>query len=293
MSFYRFKHFIGKSTLEYGFTIPQSACEYIRPPLKGKKRTIKILLNDHSYDVVLRTLNNSQGHCQVRYEGADGNALQSTIRSLFGNSKGEIVKGEYLDIEIASPDMLRITPYPYKRDEFLVVKDLICHHIKEAVLIENRLYGEVVEAMQSVRCFKTERQMYYNQVIRKEFARLGWEKEQRVVRDNNITLKCDFRKDDMQIEVEFGNARGYYQDLIKFWMSKKYNNINIGGLIIPSVNFAHHLCMLGKKQAVQKSNNENKTYSGMTDFEKVQREFDYIKDLFNMPLYIMAVDIKT
>jgi hypothetical protein len=41
----------------------------------------------------------------------------------------------------------------------------------------------------------------------------GWQREQRVV--DELGLKCDFEKNGIWVEVEFGNARSYYQDYVK------------------------------------------------------------------------------
>ena len=94
------------------------------------------------------------------------------------------------------------------------------------------------------------------------------------------------------LEIEFGNARGYYQDLIKFMMAYNSKYIDIGGLIVPSEKFAKHLCSLGKQEAIKKYKNPQKTYSGMATFEKINREFKYIKDLFKIPMFIISIDYK-
>jgi len=46
---------------------------------------------------------------------------------------------------------------------------------------------------------------------------------------------------------------------------------------------------LGHLNAVQKSKGKRSTYSGMMDFSKASIEFQYIKDIFNIPFFIVAV----
>lgn len=55
------------------------------------------------------------------------------------------------------------------------------------------------------------------------------------------------------------------------------------------MSFAKHLCHLGHLNAVRKSQGKKSVYSGMMDFNKASIEFQYIKDIFNIPFFIVAV----
>ena len=60
-----------------------------------------------------------------------------------------------------------------------------------------------------------------------------WQKEIKAIPD--LDLKCDYRKMAIQVEVEFGNARAYYQDYIKFMLSYSSKQIQIGDPYYPNV----------------------------------------------------------
>ena len=64
--------------------------------------------------------------------------------------------------------------------------------------------------------------------------------------------------------------------------------IDVGILVTPTINFANILCGIGKQKAIKKG---RKTYSGMMHFEKAFREFHYLKPIFDMPIVILGIDI--
>jgi hypothetical protein len=97
------------------------------------------------------------------------------------------------------------------------------------------------------------------------------------------------RKDSIQVEVEFGNARAYYQDYIKFMLSYFSKQIHLGILVTPTLGFANVLCEIGKQKALQRG---RKTYSGMMHFEKAFKEFHYLKPLFDMPIVLLGIDVR-
>ena len=43
---------------------------------------------------------------------------------------------------------------------------------------------------------------------------------------------------------------------------------------------------------IKKHKDPEKTYSGMATYEKINREFIYIKDLFKIPIFIISIDYK-
>ena len=101
-------------------------------------------------------------------------------------------------------------------------------------------------------------------------------------------MKYDYRKAAVQVEVEFGNARSYYQDYIKFMLSYFSKQIDLGTLITPTLGFANILCEIGRQKALQRG---RKTYSGMMHFEKAFREFQYLRPIFDIPIVILGIDI--
>ena len=101
-----------------------------------------------------------------------------------------------------------------------------------------------------------------------------------------LGLKSDFSKDGVQVEIEFGNARTYYQDFVKFLLANQYNDVSLGVLVVPSFSFAKHLCEVGRQRALKKGRTK---YSGMIDFDKVHREFRYLEFMLPMPIAIAGV----
>ena len=131
-----------------------------------------------------------------------------------------------------------------------------------------------------------EGQSFYNREIESEFSKHEWRREIKAIPE--LDLKCDYRKERIQVEVEFGNARAYYQDYIKFMLSYLSKQIHLGILVTPTLGFANILCEIGKQKALQRG---RKTYSGMMHFEKAFKEFHYLKPFFDMPIVILGIDI--
>ena len=291
-----FTHIVGKSTFKYGFTIPKSIHPLISLPKKGEKRKIRLLINDEiKTDAWLIRLNNQYNHLQIRYDNTNDEYFRNWLKSVFHfslNKQNNI--NEYFKVKIVNQKLFKIIPYPIiQKESKLKFSDVITHNIEKNQLITENRFIEILESIRNISFIKNQRQMYYNTIIKNKLIKYGWVNEQRVVEDRKIKLKCDFRKDDFQLEVEFGNARTYYQDIIKFVMSYNIGLIKIGGLLVPSKSFAKHLCHLGHLNALAKSKGSKSKYSGMMTFEKAVNEFQYIKNIFNIPFFIIGIDGST
>lgn len=291
----KFIHIVGKSTFKYGFTIPKSVYPFITLQQKGIRKSVTLITNNNiKTEVWLSRLNNEHGHLQIRYDNKKGEPFRNWLIDIFKNSYNKSNNlNEYFEIEIINDSIYKIIPYPIKKNESnLTFSNILTHNIKEDNLVTQNGFIEILESIRKITFTKYERQMYYNFRIKQELTKFGWANEQKIVEDNKIRLKCDFRKKDFQLEVEFGNARTYYQDIIKFVMSHNAGLIKIGGLIVPSKNFADHLCHLGSKNASEKSNGNKSKYSGMMNFNKAVNEFKYIKDIFDIPFFIVGINGK-
>jgi hypothetical protein len=287
-----FKHIIGKSTFKYGFTIPKKYHTFLEVPEKGDRRKVELLYGENQKILVwLYRAKNSIGSLQVRYDGKYGKPFKNWVRETFikswNSTKANI--NEYFEVTIVNNTTFSIKDFPLVENTSLCFENILTHNIGEQSLFSDERFIEIVESIRSIQFQEHERQMFYNQEIKQELVKRGWLSEQKVVEDKKIRLKCDFRKEKFQLEVEFGNARTYYQDIVKFVMSRNVGLIKIGGLLVPSSAFAKHLCYLGHLNAVQKSKGKKFTYSGMMDFSKATIEFQYIKDVFNIPFFIVAV----
>lgn len=287
-----FDHIIGKSTFHYGFTIPQNMYQYFSIPEKGYRKKINLIYYPNlKTEAWLNRVKNKYGHLQVRYDGKYGEGFKNWLKKVFKYSYDKTSNlNEFIQIKIVNHNLLEIEPFPITRKRKLHFSKILTHNIKEEVLISDGRFIELVKSIRGVTFKELERQMYYNLSIKNELIQRGWSFEQKVVNDKNIRLKCDYRKDDFQIEVEFGNARTYYQDIIKFVMSYNAGLINLGGLLVPSKSFSKHLCHLGYLNAMKRYNGKEAKYSGMMNFNKAINEFRYIKDIFNIPFFIIGIN---
>ena len=107
-----------------------------------------------------------------------------------------------------------------------------------------------------------------------------------------LGLRCDFEKNGVWVEVEFGNARSYYQDYVKFMLARKYREARLGLLLCPTNVFAGLLCELGSKRAQKDVVCERApVYSGMMSYEKAVRELPYLGFMFEMPILVAGVGL--
>jgi hypothetical protein len=113
------------------------------------------------------------------------------------------------------------------------------------VIPKDGLDGERIPAVGgSVLVVRDQGQDYYNGQLSHFFRMWQWATECRVI--SELPLKADFMKDDVVVEVEFGNARTYYQDYVKFMLAHHARLAEIGVLIVPTEDFARHLCGVGR-----------------------------------------------
>jgi hypothetical protein len=289
---FTFTHIPRKSTVTYGITVPKSAYKYLSLPLKGEKRKIRLEFgNGDGIDAWLRHLNNERGHIQIRYDGSIGDSFRNWLKKecLHIPAKEYPNKNSFLEITVFGDDKLRVSVVI--KPNRLGFADIRVHKIKETELFAIEHFSEMTEALAEVNIARNERQTYYNIEIDRQLCNRSWFRQQAVVSDPAVQLKCDFRKDQFQLEVEFGNARTYYQDIIKFAMSYNCGLMKIGGLLVPSTAFARHLCDLGRRRAIEKSGGRPRHYSGMMDFSKAVNEFSYIKTIFTMPFFIASIGV--
>ncbi|MBI2857817.1 MAG: hypothetical protein HYX90_01960, partial [Chloroflexi bacterium] len=156
------------------------------------------------------------------------------------------------------------------------------------------IFKEVAEVINGVDFMVGKTQAYYNKKLREGFGSRGWSTDSPIIEELN--LRYDHRKANVQIEVEFGNARSYYQDYLKFSIAFNEGIISLGGLIAPTADFANVLCATGKQKACQRLKRQGlegkPTYSGMMTYEKAVGEFQYLKFMLNMPIVVMGIDYK-
>ncbi len=77
-----------------------------------------------------------------------------------------------------------------------------------------------------------EHQTAYNKAFEKEFSVLDWSPQPRLC--ENPRLIGDFQKNDIFIEIQFGNSATLYRDYYKFHYGLTYNLLSLAVLIVPT-----------------------------------------------------------
>ncbi len=283
-----FKHLVGKSTLKEGITIHKNFESFFESPDLGQKREITLIYgNNQSVRVVLRRLDNVRKHVQIKYTSRTQASFVDWLNSTFVETKKGTI-GEFLEIEKISVDVFKVKPITkfMMHDAKLYIADSVYHKVAKESLSHNDSFLELEKVISGI-CFKVdEGQAFYNREMERAFSLLNWQKEGKVI--SELELKYDYRKATLQVEVEFGNARSYYQDYIKFMLSFFSKQIDLGTLITPTLGFANILCEIGRQKALLRG---RKAYSGMMHFEKAFKEFQYLSPIFDMPIVILGIDI--
>jgi len=282
-----FKHLVGKSTLAEGVTIHKHFEPFFDSPQVGTSKEITLLFgHQESTRVTLRRLNNLRQHVQIKYATKANIGLLNWLNEVFKATKAGRI-GEFLEFKKVSPDVYQLIPITTSdtHDARLCVADSIYYKSSDETS-RKTLLEEIAGIVSSIGFQVDEGQTYYNQKLMRTFVEYGWEKEGKAIPE--LDLKFDFRKTGVQVEVEFGNARSYYQDYIKFMLSYVSGLIFLGVLITPTFEFANTLCEIGRQKALLKG---RRSYSGMMNFEKAYREFTHLKDIFDMPIIILGIDL--
>lgn len=278
---------VGKSTLAEGIAVPKSLEDWIRAPAAGEKRQIILFYEQGQTIATLRRIANARSHVQIKYENKDCLPFREWLKSLFAATmKGS--EGEYLEFVRIENDTFRVSAFPVSRQPLqrLIVKDWIYHRTSNRIFDTYGAIREIPAIVQNIEFRNMEGQKYYNRQLLQGFGKWDWEAEKKVIPE--LPLKSDFIKDFVQVEVEFGNARTYYQDYIKFMIAFNQKAAEVGVLVIPTKDFARRLCAVGRKNAEAKGRH---SYSGMIDFDKVRRELTYLEFMLNMPIIIAAIGV--
>lgn len=283
----KLRHAIGKSTLVEGFAVPKRLEDWIRAPNTGEKRNIRLIYGERETKAILRRLANASGHVQVKY-GTENNAhFRRWLNETFNATKHGAA-GEYLELVRLQGDTFRVDVFPRSSQPSrrLIVAEWELRQTDAAVFQTSNALHEILAIVQSVEFSPEEGQKFYNQLLRKAFREWNWDAEKAV--HPELSLRCDFAKDSVFVEVEFGNARTYYQDYVKFMLAFKVGSADLGILMVPTASFAGVLCDIGRANARKRG---RRYYSGMIDLPKVKRELPHLDFMLHMPLAIAGIDI--
>jgi hypothetical protein len=103
------------------------------------------------------------------------------------------------------------------------------------------------------------------------FRARGWQCQPPVTADEVTGIKADYKKDRVQVEVQFGNMARWYTDVFKFQVSYSLDLIDVGVLVIPMQDFASTI-------------DENVAY-----YERVMRELPYAKMSITLPIWVVGI----
>lgn len=85
-------------------------------------------------------------------------------------------------------------------------------------------------------------------------------------------LAADYKKDRLQVEVQFGNMARWYSDVFKFQLSYSLDEIDVAVLVVPTQPLANLI-------------DENVAY-----FERVCRELPWAKMSLTLPIWVIGIE---
>jgi hypothetical protein len=287
----RFLHPVGQSTLRQGVTVPVEAqVSWLAQIRKGEKVTIAIRFGQgQSVQTYLRRINNAVGHLQFRYETRQ----QSELRDYLVETFGEKPESAILEIMEVEPRVFLFSPVSISHAPTkLSLYKPHFHNLDESNVRVVPEFHELDRCLASISYDAEHSQADYNKQITDFLIAAGWRNEVRILKE--IGLRCDFEKNGMWLEVEFGNARTYYQDYIKMLLASHYREARFGVLLCPTDAFAQLLCVLGQKRALAKHINKSQVpkYSGMMSYEKAIRELPFLQFMLNRGIVIAGIDMQ-
>lgn len=289
-----FLHAVGQSTLQQGLTVPVIAqVGWLCAVAKGESVPVTIrFAGDQTAPARLRRLNNARGHLQFRYETKQQAHLRDYLTSAI--RKGTNCKNAVLQVMEVEPRVFSFELIGGGVDHPAVLS--LCkphfHHCRREEIEERHEFDELNQCLAKVAYDENANQSEYNKQLANTLHAMGWSNETRIL--GEIGLRCDFQKNDVWVEVEFGNARVYYQDYIKFLMATRFRQAKLGVLICPTNAFAQLLCDLGQRRAAARRKEQDKrrpSYSGMMSYEKAMRELPFLEFMLTSPLVIAGIEI--
>jgi hypothetical protein len=289
-----FLHAIGQSSVRQGISVPVCAqVGWLAEIRKGQSVPVMI-----SYDqgemvpAILRRINNARGHLQFRYESRKQAALRDYLTAVFGDKT--VYENCLLRVSEAQPHVFLFEPVSIGRQAVAALSlfnpyfhNCECHEIRDCLE-----YRELERCLTAIPYNEEHNQAQYNKQIGVALNRMGWKCETRIL--DQIGLRCDYEKNGVWVEVEFGNARVYYQDYIKFLLASRHRAARLGILLCPTNAFAELLCDLGQRRALIKRSSQAKGqpyYSGMMSYEKAMRELPYLRFMLTSSLVIAGIEV--
>jgi hypothetical protein len=82
-------------------------------------------------------------------------------------------------------------------------------------------------------------QLALNHLLDAEFSGYGWDCQPPVTEDKKTSIKADYKKARVQVEVQFGNMARWYTDVFKFQVSYSLGLIDVGVLAVPMRSYGN------------------------------------------------------
>jgi len=103
------------------------------------------------------------------------------------------------------------------------------------------------------------------------FGERHWEVHPLVTNDGVTNIKADYKKERVQVEVQFGNMARWYTDVFKFQVSYSLGLIDVAVLVVPTQVFGATI-------------DENVAY-----YERVIRELPYARMSITLPIWVVGI----
>ncbi len=105
-----------------------------------------------------------------------------------------------------------------------------------------------------------------------ELKKREWDIRPYIINENDISMRADFIKDRVQIEIQFSNVSQLYKDIFKLQISQSQDLIDVGVIIVPMTKFADTI-------------DEN-----VASFEKIDHELPFAKMSITLPILIIGIE---
>lgn len=290
-----FLHAVGQSTIRQGLAVPVIAqITWLAAIQKGQAVPVTIVFGDgKSVPATVRRINNARGHLQFRYESNKQESLRRYLAEVFSTDNDQV--NGVLKVYELQRGVFLFEPISAGR-KAIAVLSLNNYHFHNCTQIDvhgSLEFKELQQCLMAIPYGEEFNQSHYNKEIASTLSTMGWNEETRIL--EQIGLRCDFEKNGVWVEVEFGNARVYYQDYIKFLLALRHRDAKLGVLLCPTNAFAQLLCDLGQQRAINRRSEQSTrrpSYSGMMSYEKAMRELPFLNFMLTGSIVIGAIDIQ-
>ena len=172
---------------------------------------------------------------------------------------------------------MRTTTYSYRFADEVLGGATLTGARDEALAILKNLppipYGQKPWSKKSPPRYGSEHpieQAAMNRWVESKFDAHGWEVHPAIVEGSN--LEADFRKNRIQVEVQFGNMARWTYDVFKFQVSYSQDQIDVGILAVAQQRFCPYI------------------NSNVAQYERIVRELPHAKLSLTLPILVVGLE---